>query len=240
MKIILSPSKTQNDQGFSHISNKYPLNQEMTFDLFHRMKGFSKKSMGEAMKIQGKCLDETYEYYQNFYPENFMLQAIDCYQGVVFHEIKTNQYNEKQRSYMNHHLVILSAMYGVLEPDTQIWPYRLDMKVKLEGIHLYKYWEKQIDTYFFKEDLIINLASDEFSRLLKPFEKRMLHIHFLEKKKDGRLKVISVNAKKARGIMAHQMILYQIQDIQRIREFDIIGYRFDQELSDDTNYFFVK
>jgi uncharacterized protein len=240
MKIILSPSKTQSEHGTFTPSNKMPLNQELSLNLFQEMKSIREESLGKLMKIKGTLLAETYNLYQGFQPSNPRLAAINCYQGLVFHEIKTRVYNEDQLNYMNHHLAILSAMYGVLEPDTQIWPYRLDMTVKLSKINLYEYWKKTVEGYFSKEHLMINLASEEFSKLLKPFSHKMIHIHFGEKNKDGKLKVVSVRAKKARGMMAHQMISHKIGEIQRIKNFEVMGYVFDQEISNDTNYFFVQ
>lgn len=192
------------------------------------------------MKIQGKLLDETYASYQNFHPTQTMMRAIECYEGVVFREIQVHTYEEKQLTYMNQHLVILSAMYGVLEPDTAMWPYRLDLTMKPAGLNLYRYWQEAIVSYFAHHELIVNLASEEFHRLLKPLEGRMIHVQFYDRKADGSLKVVSYNAKQARGRMAHQFITHQVDDVQHMKSMEIPGYAFDEERSDASHIVYVK
>jgi cytoplasmic iron level regulating protein YaaA (DUF328/UPF0246 family) len=240
MKIIVSPSKTQNLQATLSQSEKLLIDQANTLQLFQVMKSMSKPTLAKLTKLEGSLLDEIYDLYRNFEPTHPMVRAIDCYRGVVFQEIKSEQYNAMQRTYMNEHLIILSAMYGVLEPDIPIWPYRLDLTMKPTGINLYTYWQKTIDTYFAQEDLIINLASEEFNKWLKPYHQQILHIHFRERKADGELKVISYYAKQARGRMAHQLITHQLENVETIKELAIENYRFEESLSNSNHFYFVK
>ena len=240
MKIILSPSKTQNSNATIIMSNKPLFNEKLTFNLFKNFKKVSKKSLEDQIKIKGKLLDEIYEYYHRFQVTDTMTPVLDCYQGVAFSEIKYENFNDKQLSYMNNHLRILSAMYGVIEPDTNIWTYRLDMNAKPAGINLYKYWQEAIDEYFKDEDVIINLASSEFSRMIKSKKDIMINIHFKEEQKDGSLKVISYNSKKARGQMVHALISNQINEVEKIKDLHIDGYELDEAISDSCNYYFVK
>jgi cytoplasmic iron level regulating protein YaaA (DUF328/UPF0246 family) len=240
MKIIVSPSKMQHTHTTVTHPNKLPRNLEETLQLFEILRTYSPATLGRLMKLKGKLLDETYACYQHFDPTQPMICAIDCYTGVVFQEIQTLEYSAQQTSYMNDHLVVLSAMYGVLEPDTCIWPYRLDLTMKLAGIHLVQYWMKSVVDDLANEDVIINLASEEFNLLTKPLDARMLHVHFLERRADGALKVVSYNAKKARGGMAHRLITHQIRDVERMKDFVVDGYTYDAQKSDERNYFFIK
>jgi cytoplasmic iron level regulating protein YaaA (DUF328/UPF0246 family) len=240
MKIILSPSKMQHTQTAITHPNKLPRNLEETLHLFDILRTYSPATLGRLMKLKGKLLDETYACYQHFDPTQPMIRAIDCYTGVVFQEIQTSAYSVQQTTYMNDHMVILSAMYGVLEPDTCIWPYRLDLTVKPAAIHLVQYWMKSVVDELANEDVIINLASEEFNLLTKPLHARMLHVHFLERRADGALKVVSYNAKKARGGMAHRLITDQIKDVARMKDFVVDGYTYDAQKSDERNYFFIK
>ena len=116
MKIIIAPSKTQNTKN-SETSNSLVFNHEKTLQLFKILKEYSKESLAKLMKIKNKLLDNTYDVYKTFKEENPRVKAIDLYTGVVFKEINTQKYTEEQTNYLNKHLIILSAMYGVVKPD---------------------------------------------------------------------------------------------------------------------------
>jgi len=240
MKIILSPSKKQNNEIKNSDRDITVLYMDLTRHLFSNIKLLSKKDMNHIFKIKGKLLDNVYELYQSFDSRNMGIEMIKCYRGVVYEQIHRDEYNSDQITYLNKHLTTLSAMHGVLEPKTIIWPYRLDMKVKLNKINLYKYWQEAVDIYFDKEDYIINLASNEFSQMLKRNKHKLVNIHFVEIQIDKSLKVISYNAKKARGAMAHLLILNQIQNIEEIKKYDVDGYKFDDKSSDNRNFRFIR
>ncbi len=236
MKIILSPSKTQADK---------PLNQNVdktqfakAIKLFKQLQKLSKNDVAQLFKIKGALLDQTYDLYHRFAESNLGIKAIDCYKGVVFEQINHQDLNQKQQNYLDSHLVILSAMYGVLEPRDAMWPYRLDMGHKPNNTNLYQYWQEDIDDYFRDEDCIINLASLEFSKMLK--SQPMINIHFLDQDAGRKLKVIGFNAKKARGKMTNLLINQTITHPEDIKEITFDGYRYDAAMSDSNNYYFIK
>lgn len=240
MKIILAPSKTQNMEGTEASGCTNLLNRELTLKLFSLMQAESKEDLGKLMKLKGDLLEDTRKLYQDFKPENPGIRAIDCYKGVVFGGLECSFYNNSQTRYMNEHLTILSAMYGVITPETCIWPYRLDMTNKPGGMNLYKYWREDVYRFFRGEELIINLSSTEYSRLLSGGKFNLLNMHFMEKKPDGSLKAISFNAKKARGLMANRIIRERIENTSLLKEFEVEGYHFDVMASDHANYVYVR
>ncbi len=231
MKIIISPAKVQDgtfqfDKPYSKVcfQSKY-------LSLYEGLKSYSKEQMGSLMKIKGKLLDKTFKMYHE--PQG-LNHAINLYNGVVFKEINTNLYDDLQLTYMNTHVRILSAMYGVLEPMTGINSYRLDMTMKPDNMNLYHYWYEEINDYFANEQ-IVNLASVEFSKLLNS---NMINIHFKELQDDV-YKIVTVRAKKARGLMVDYMITNMVSDIEGIKQFDEAGYRFNPDLSDEWNLVFT-
>ena len=240
MKIILAPSKTQNMEGIQASGCTNLLNPELTLKLFSLMQAESKEDLGKLLKLKGDLLEDTWKLYQDFKPENNGIRAIDCYKGVVFGGLECTFYNNSQTRYMNEHLAILSAMYGVISPETFIWPYRLDMTNKPGGMNLYKYWREDVHRFFSGEDLIINLSSTEYSRLLAGGKFNILNLHFMEKKPDGSLKAISFNAKKARGLMVNLIIQERIENASLLKECEVEGYHFDVKASDHGNYVFVR
>lgn len=231
MKIIISPAKVQNGQHIFKYEFK-PINFENeTHILNSYLKDYSKNGISKLMKIKNKLLDSTYEVIHNDLTEN---HAINLYNGIVYKEINTNLYDDIQLEYMNNHLRILSALYGVLEPLTGIKPYRLDMTMKPNQINLYDYWKSSITEYF-KDELIINLASVEYSKTLNL---PMINIHFKERI-DDTYKIVTVRAKKARGLMVDYLITHTISDLEDIKSFSEAGYQFNKNLSDNMNYVFT-
>ncbi len=240
MKIILSPSKTQNTNHLLQKKSKDLLNKQKTDNLFNILKRFSKEEIQSLMKIKNKLLDETYNNFQKDDSSSLTKEAIKVYQGVAFEQIKIDEYNQSQTKYLNQHLIILSAIYGALRPYTLISPYRLDMTMKPDGIHLYDYWQEDIIDLFKDEDYIIDLASHEYSRMLKPLKDKLLTIDFKEKDKDGKLKTISYNAKKARGKMVHQLTLNRVKTMDKIKTLVVDDYHYDPNQSSKNHFIFIK
>ena len=238
MKIIISPSKTQNFNFDNQGKSELKLKKETKL-LFSKLKSLSKEELSYCLKIKKKLLDETYSLYQLEHKEKPVGKAIDSYSGVVFEQLSLSDYNSSQINYLNNHLNILSAIYGTLSPEDLIYPYRLDMTNKISDINLYNFWQEDIDKHFSQEDVIINLASNEFSRMLKNHSEKIINIDFFEKDKDGKLKIISFNAKKARGQMLDFLIRNKIENIELIKEYSLNGYKYSKNLSKGKNLVFV-
>jgi len=241
MKIILSPSKTQNHQRKRKEQAKDILKEDMTKELFDYLKSLSKKELKKELDIQGNLLDRTYELYQNHSYEDQTIPAIECYNGAVFKQIELDSYSKDQQSYMQNKLVILSPMYGPLRSNTEIWPYRLEMKLKPNGINLYEYWQDVMKNYFSETDLIINLASNEYSKVVeKNYQGKIIDFYFKEEKEDGSLKTIGYYVKQNRGKLLNELIKKQINSLDEIKKINLDGYKFDEERSDENNFMFIK
>ena len=108
--------------------------------------------------------------------------------------------------------------------------------------HISAFWGSlPAEQLFSNEDTVINLASEEYSRLIRPWVKAprmMIDVIFAEEK-NGKLRVVSTAAKMARGRMTRWLAEAQIDDPKEIRRFDY-GYRFVPEKSDETQYYFIK
>lgn len=234
MKIIMSPSKKQ--QSVSYIAQSgltALLSPNKTHVLFERLQALSEQSLKEQLNIKGKILNDTYELYQRFSATDPRLKAIDLYKGAVFAQLSLPDYSAEEAAYMENHLCVLSAMYGLLEPSMGVWPYRLDMQSRLQDLNLYEYWQETVEGYFSSVDVIINLASVEFSKLLKNIEKKMFTVRFLEEQKDGSKKTAGIHAKKARGQMIHLMIKNKVCDTSEICEMSVADYEISESLTDE-------
>jgi len=241
MKIILSPSKTQNHERKRSDKGKEILKEDMTKELFNYLKSLSKEELKTELDIQGNLLDRTYELYQEHDFEDETIPAIECYNGAVFKQIDLEDFDEDQFSYMQEKLVILSPMYGPTTSNTEIWPYRLEMRLKPDDINLYDYWKEVMEEYFSDVDLIINLASNEYSKVVKKnYQGKMVDFYFKEEKEDGSLKTIGYYVKQNRGKLLNELIKNKVKSLEEIKDIELDGYKYDEERSDEDNFRFIK
>ena len=142
---------------------------------------------------------------------------------------------------MDEHLKILSAFYGPLCPEKLVRPYRLDFntKLKVNGESLKNFWKEEYNNSFDEGEVILNLASNEFSNLLDRKNFTIYNFEFLEKK-NGRLKSHSTISKKARGIMLNFICKNKITNLEEIKKFDMDGFKYEYKMSEERKFVFVK
>ena len=237
MKIIMSPAK--------EMATDLPVQKDwvLTRDsqtIVSILESYSKEELKKLLKVSDALLEENWDKIQKF-QESVTYHAMDLYQGLAFRSFKQVANWKEHQNYAVKHLRILSALYGAISPEECVKPYRLDltMNLKVEGETLKKYWKERIVSSFEKGECIINLASSEFSSLFNKKQFDWVDVEFYEKKV-GVLKQHSTISKKARGKMAAWMMLHHIQDKDELRNFNLDGYKFDESLSKENHYCFVK
>jgi cytoplasmic iron level regulating protein YaaA (DUF328/UPF0246 family) len=241
VKIILSPSKTQNHERKREEKGRNILKEKMTKRLFDYLKSLSKEELKKELDIQGNLLDRTYELYQEHSYDDQTLPAIECYNGSAFKQIDLDSYNKDQFSYMQEKLIIISPMYGPLHSDTEIWPYRLEMRLKPNGINLNEYWQDIMKDYFDDIDLIINLASNEYSKVVEDnYRGKIIDFYFKEEKEDGSLKTVGYYVKHNRGKLLNELVKNQVESIDEIKKIDLDGYQYNKEHSNENEFYFIK
>lgn len=234
MKIILSPSKTQDFNPKYETAVHEPEFYHKATSLNKKLGHLSKVKLGLVMKISGDLLDKAYDDIKAF-DHASPSHAISTYTGLVYKNLSYD-YDAPMMAYLNKHLVILSALYGALKPYDGIKPYRLDMKMSIMKQTLYNFWKKDMNHYFKNEDLILDLASTEFSKMI-PWPK--MTVGFREYK-DGAYKNLATYAKMARGKLLDQLIKRQLTDINSIKSLEFDGYHYNEALSDDTTIIFSR
>jgi cytoplasmic iron level regulating protein YaaA (DUF328/UPF0246 family) len=203
----------------------------------------------KTMKVSQKIAELNYTRFQNFksLPEK---QALYAYNGDVYNNIDTDTLDEKAIDFSQKHLRILSALYGLLKPLDMIKAYRLEMSSKLKTIApkgMNIYWKEQISKKINSElrthtnKFLINIASNEYSASIddKLLGEKLINIHFREVRND-KLANIALNSKRTRGMLADYIIRNEIDHPENIKSFNKSGYIFDAELSNSTNFYFVK
>ena len=242
MKIIISSSKTKKinnlpikDSG--SLTQKEPFYLEITNEIIERIKTFSVEEIEKKFKLKNEKAQKLLEFYQNYENEKSG-NALTSYTGVAYKTIKIETFDKNDFEYLESHLVILSALYGILTPYTNVKEYRLDMTNSIfESKSLYEVWKTSVNEYFEHEDIILNLASKEYSKLINP--DKLIDFEFWEDS-NGKLKQVSTNSKKMRGFTLNYIVKNKISDVKKLRNITLNGYIFDEDMSDERKFVYVK
>jgi cytoplasmic iron level regulating protein YaaA (DUF328/UPF0246 family) len=175
-------------------------------------------------------------------------QAVLAFNGDVYEGLDAKTLSAQDLDWAQNHVGILSGLYGVLRPLDWMQPYRLEMGTTLQtdkGSNLYKFWGPQIADHLNaqlakdKTPVIVNLASQEYFKSVdrKTLKARVIECVF-EDFKGGKYKIISFNAKRARGLMARFAIQNKITHPEGLLGFDLEGYAYDPQVSEPDRLVF--
>lgn len=252
MKIVISPSKALD------FEKPLPTNQFSQSKFLKESKIINKvikkkspKELSELMDISDKLGELNWQRNKTwktpFTPENAR-PALYAFDGDVYTGLDAYSLSTDKVALLQEKLRILSGLYGMLKPLDLIQPYRLEMGIRLpigENKNLYDFWKKTITTALNKElkkgDLFINLASNEYFSAVdvKALKVPVITPEFKDYK-DGKLKMISFFAKKARGLMVRYIVDTNAQTIDDLKGFNYEGYRYDDTLSKGNKLVFTR
>ena len=90
-------------------------------------------------------------------------------------------------------------------------------------------------------DVVVNLASNEYFKAINndALKARIITPIFKDLK-NGKYKIISFYAKKARGSMTAYIIRNQLQEASQLANFDVDGYRFSPQDSNLEQLVFLR
>lgn len=116
-----------------------------------------------------------------------------------------------------------------------------------KGANLYEFWDSQITQAINealteqKDKVLVNLASNEYFKVIKPKELAAEIITPVFKDyKNGKYKIISFFAKKARGLMTSYIVKNRLKKVEDLKSFDVAGYGFDEKLSNGNELIFTR
>ena len=221
--------------------------------LANKAKDLTESDLKELMDISDKLAQLNRERFDRWslpFNSSNAKQAILAFDGGVYSGLRANTFSDKDFGFAQDHLRILSGLYGILKPLDLIQPYRLEMGVSFQnpkGKNLYDFWKQSITDNLnntlkkHPSPVIINCASVEyFSAIdLSKLKGSILSIVFKEYR-NGELKFISFNAKKARGLMTQYIVKNKIDDHTNIKDFNYEDYKFDSKLSEDSKFVFTR
>lgn len=219
--------------------------------LVKQLRGFAPAQIADLMHVSDKLATlnaARYEQWsQPFTPDNAK-PCLFAFNGDVYDGLNAGTLDEEAIDYAQKHLRILSGLYGVLRPLDLMQPYRLEMGTKLDnarGENLYQFWggvpTDALDEELAKsgEPVLVNLASAEYFKAVrvKELDRRIVTPVF-EDWKNGRYKVISFHAKRARGLMVRYAIDHRIENVDELKDFDYGDYAYDADASGVDRWIF--
>lgn len=254
MLIILSPAKTVNFDR-RNIDKMYtePLFKTDALELIKSLREYDPWELARFMKVSDQIAAASFRKHLSWEKDHTLdnsKQAVLAYSGIVFQGLKAEDFDGDDIVFAQKSLRILSGLYGALRPMDLIQPYRLEMAMKLSNSHgknLYSFWKDKLTEYFnseikkHKDNTMINLASMEYSTAINTgtFSGRIITPVFKEYNK-GAYKIVTVNAKRARGLMTRYIIKNKLERVEDIKDFDEEGYYYEETISDSCNWVFLK
>ncbi|MBE0473742.1 peroxide stress protein YaaA [Rhodoferax sp.] len=240
MLFLLSPAKSLDfDPPATEVPHTQPLFVPQATELITILKQKSPQEVASLMHLSDSLAGLNVARYQAWSPKfsgKNAKQAVLAFNGDVYDGLDAKTLGANELAWAQDHVCILSGLYGVLRPLDYMQPYRLEMGTKLAnpgGKDLYQFWGSQIADYLNtrlaadKTPVVVNLASQEYFKAVdqKALKARVVDCVF-EDFKDGKYKIISFYAKRARGLMARFAASRHLSLPEQLKGFDLDGYAF--------------
>ncbi|MBR3694310.1 MAG: peroxide stress protein YaaA [Erysipelotrichales bacterium] len=244
MKIIISPTKKMKDSVEGYDAIHTPLLLEDTKRLYTVLSKMSVEELQACFKCNRSIAMLNYDRFQRMDLEHAYIPALFAYEGLAFQYMAPTVFDYEELAYVEEHLRILSGFYGILRCNDAVSLYRLEMQAKLEVegySDLYEFWGDRIARELFAdEDVVLNLASEEYSKAVLPYKGacRVIQCCFV-KNSNGKLVTRATEAKMMRGELVRYMAVHKVKDLEEIKNFSARGYHFREELSSEDTWFFV-
>jgi len=246
MRIIISPAKKMNEDTDILSWSELPVFLDTTRQIMDWMRGLTLAESRELWKCNEKLAELNFRRFREMDLEKNLTPALLSYEGIQYRYMAPMVFSDREWNYVQKNLRILSGFYGVLRPLDGVTPYRLEMQAKAEigeKASLYDFWSDKIYKEARDESgIIINLASKEYSKCIEDYlhkDDRMITCIFGELT-NGKVIQKGTQAKMARGEMVRFMAENCIEQPKDIQAFDRLEYTFREDLSDESEYVFVK
>ncbi|MEG2892119.1 MAG: peroxide stress protein YaaA [Clostridium sp.] len=246
MSIIISPAKKMNMNNDDILSTSTPCYLEKSSQLMDILKSYSYEELKNLLCCNDSISSLNYDRYKSMDLTKALTPAILAYDGIQYSSMSPSTFTNSEFDYINNNLFILSGFYGVLRGFDGIVPYRLEMQAKLKTNSfsgLYNFWGDSIySTLKSQNKTILNLASKEYSKCVEKYlskDDEYITCVF-GKLVNDKVKVTSTESKMARGLMTRFMATNNITNINDIKNFSDMSFRFSEELSSHNTFVFIK
>ena len=252
MLTVISPAKSLDMEPVA-IQATQPEWQDDAVRLAKTMRGQTLTQLKSLMGISDDLARLNRERFKAFAAEPLaeaVKPAALAFNGDTYQGLEAKTLDDADLKYAQDHLRILSGLYGLLRPLDAIQPYRLEMGSRLKtrrGKSLYDYWGDQIAKALNAQaaavgtDTLINCASQEYFGAAdrKALKLKVVTPQFMEVK-DGKPRIVSFFAKRARGAMARFVVTERAKTVEEIMQFSTGGYAYDEDLSESDKPVFTR
>lgn len=253
MLILLSPAKDLAQETPTVKGATQPVLLEHAIPLVDKLKTLNAKKLSALMDLSPKLGELNRERYANWkrpFTQKNARPAAFTFNGEVYRGLDARTLSPADLDFAQHHLRILSGLYGVLRPLDLMQDYRLMMGTPFsvgKAKDLYAYWKERI-TPTLGDDLeasggrtIFNLASGEYSKAVdfKKLGAQVIAPEFKDKVPGG-YKSLQVYVKHQRGALARYIIQHRILEPERVKAYQGDGYRFSPEDSTAVKWVFLR
>lgn len=252
MLMVLSPAKSLDFSALPQaLAASQPRFLAQSAPLVALLRQYSPAELAALMSISDQLAVLNFNRFGDWAPpftEDNAKQALLAFDGDVYDGLAAKTLDTAGLDFAQQHLRILSGLYGVLRPLDLIQPYRLEMGTRLanpQGKDLYAYWGERLCVAMNEElaalprPVLVNLASEEYFKSLVARKLRATVIQpVFEDWKNGKYKIVSFYAKRARGLMARFAIDQRLTEPEGLKDFEAEGYAYAPEASDETTWVF--
>ena len=254
MLAIISPAKSLDfDSRAPTRKFSAPSFLDDSAELIGELRGLAPQDLSDLMGISTSLAELNYDRYATWgepFNRRNAKQAMFAFNGDVYMGLKSTEFSERDLTWAQKHLRILSGLHGILKPLDLIQPYRLEMGTRLangRGADLYEFWRDKVTAALNeaidaqRQPIAVNLASNEYFNAVDRtrIDARIITPTFKDLK-NGRYKFISFFAKKARGLMAAYLIKNRVSTLKALKAFDWQGYRFSPAESSANDWVFLR
>lgn len=246
MNIIISPAKNMTTKADAMEPKDEPVFIHRAQQLVDYLKSLPYQDLKKLLSCNDSLAQLNYDRYQTMDLHAGTNPALVSYEGIQYQYMAPRVFTYEYFDYAQAHVRILSGLYGILRPFDGIVPYRLEMQAKLKTDfcrNLYDYWGDSLYRELVRDSkVILNLASEEYSKSVRKHlepDVQFITCRFCEKSGD-KLVEKGVYVKMARGEMVRFMAENKVTSPMQVKAFTCMGYGFNQELSTNTLYTFVR
>lgn len=246
MKIVMTPAKKMKKEVDFFEAESIPVLIEQTQKILNHLQTLSQEEIKKVLRCNDQIAKEAYQNYQQMDLWKHQVPALFSFQGIEYDHLSADLFAYDEYDYIKKSLVILSGFYGILRPFDGVVPYRLELNNSLsiaQYKNLYQFWDKQIYEQLIKDDhCILDLGAKQYSKMIQKYltdDINYVKCYFKEKINDE-LKEIGVYVKIIRGEMIRYLILKKAVTFEDVKSFDLLGYHYDDDLSDRHHFVFVR
>ncbi|HEM6191041.1 TPA: peroxide stress protein YaaA [Streptococcus suis] len=240
MRIIIPNAKELNTQINSHPFQTLAASSQKVLDFIGEKSPDDLANLYKVSTDKAQLEWDRWQRIKNGQAKTY--PAWQLYDGLMYRYMDRRDLTIEEEDYLRKTVRLATGLYGLIQPFEGISPHRLDFQgsLKIGKQSLKQFWRPYYDQEVKQEKNVLSLASSEFEQVFSPdIQSRMTRVIFKEEK-NGQLKVHSTISKKGRGRLLSWMVKHQINDLDKVKLFDLDGFSFDSTNSRENLFLFIR